>query len=190
MADESLATKGQENILVNVSEAEARSRGWLFDGTLSVGGNTAKATDWVTRYGEVTAGTPGTHKDYDLAVYSDDASFSPEGMILRPDPLPDGWKPDDALTDGTKFIGIRKGCGAIVKTRYADNSDNVLPNQLLSISTTAGRLAKVDVVPATTTMTNAEIIAAFKHLTSAVLLVTAVAEDVEGTDIIVTGQMI
>ena len=190
MADESYATKGQESILVNVSEAEARSRGWLFEGELSVGGNTAIAGDWVTRNGEVTAGTPGTHNDYDLAVSTDNANIVPDGMILRPNPLPDGWKPDDTLVDGTKFIGIRKGCGAVVRTKYADNSDNVLPGQLLSISATAGKLAKVALVPATTTMTNAEIIAAFRHLATACLRMTSVAEDVAGTNLIVTGVMI
>lgn len=190
MADESYATKGQESILVHISEAEAQARGYLFRGTLSVGGNTAIAGDWVTRVGEVTAGTPGTHYDYDLAVSTDSADFMPEGIILRPDPLPDGWKPDDTITDGLNFIGVRKGCNAVIRTKYLDNSDNVLPGQVLHISTTAGKLMKDTIIPATTTMTNAEITAAFKALYKAVLLVLAVAEDVAGTNLIVTGQMI
>lgn len=190
MADESYTTKAKESLLLNISMALAISMGWTFRGKLSVGGNTAIAGDWVTRQGEVTAGTPATHNDYDLAISTDAVNFRPAGIILEPDPLPDGWGPDDALVDGTWFIGLVAGCGALIRTKYADASDDVLPDQILVPSTTAGKLAKLSIIPATTTQTNAEIIAAFKALSRALLQVTSVAEDVGGTGLIVEGRMI
>lgn len=155
---------------------------------LSVGSNIAKVGHIMTYKGEVTAGTHTTHRDVTHAASGNAAgntAFKFAGVILSPEPIPsETYTIDDVLTDGT-FVKILKPTGgkAVLSMFYTDNSDDVLPGQMLSLDT-AGKLKKT-AFTFTATPTVTELETALSSYTELVGISASAVEDVGGSDIIV-----
>lgn len=178
-----METAGYLSIIANMQEDDLAE--FIEEYELNVGGDTAKAGFIVTQVGEVTAATPGTHNHITLAsAYNaaNNAAFGFTGIILRPKVRPENYDLDDTITDGTIVLVLKPTGGkAIVRAYYADNSDDVLPGQKLSLSATAGKLMKTTFT-FTATPTVGELEAALGALSEVVGQAAYVSEDVAGTD--------
>lgn len=161
---------------------------------LAVGSDTAVAGDFVTYKGKVTAATPGTHRDVTLAsavAFGSQTTADPNGwcgQILEPQIIPSESYVNGttALIDGTLVRILKRGAGNGVTTRaiYTDASDNVLPGNMLSLSSTGGELRKtVNAFTVPTVAENAN--AMLSHMLERIGYADAVAEDVAGSKIIV-----
>lgn len=185
MAIESMEGKNYRSIIANLNELDFSD--YIEEVELNVGGDTAQAGMIVTYVGEVTAATPGTHNHVTLAsAYNAVANlaFGFAGIILRPKVRPENYGLDDTITDGTIVLILRPTGGkAIVRTIYVDNSDDVLPGNMLSLSGTAGMVMKTNFI--LTTPNVAELEAALGALSEKVGVASAVAEDVANDDMIV-----
>ena len=186
MAIESMEGKNYRSIIANLNELDFAD--YIEEVELSVGGDTAQAGMVVTFLGEVTATTPGTHNHVTLATAANaagNAMFGFAGIILRPKVRPENYGLDDTIVDGTIVLIMRPTGGkAILRSLYADNSDDVLPGQGLSLSASAGLLAKT-VFTFTATPLVTELEAALGSLSELVGIAAAVSEDVAGDTMIV-----
>lgn len=153
---------------------------------LSAGNDNTVAGMVVTYEGEVTAGTPGTHnhvKPADKHNAENNEAMAIAGIILRPHPLPENYDINDTIDDGEKVLILKPTGGkAVVEAIYADASDDVLPGQMLSLSSTAGLLEKTTFTFSATPTVD-ELEDALGALSEKVGVADAVAEDVAGTDI-------
>jgi len=159
---------------------------------LSVGGNTARVGMVVTYTAQVTAGTPGTHRDVTTATAYSAANNSLRafaGIILEPVPIPldtdPDWNIDTLLVDGT-YVLILKPTGGRAKVSVfcADQSADLLPGMVVSLSATAGMVG-LSTFTFATTATAAQLEAALGALAEKVGVVADVEEDIAGEDVIV-----
>lgn len=153
---------------------------------LNAGNDNTVAGMIVTYTGEVTAGTPGTHNHVTPATAHNAANneaFGIAGIVLCPHPLPENYDINDTIDDGSKILIMKPTGGkAVVEAIYADGDDDVLPGQMLSLSSTAGLLEKTTFT-FSSTPTVQELEAALGALSEKVGIADAVAEDVAGTDL-------
>lgn len=158
---------------------------------LSVGGNTARCGMVVSYIGQVTAATPGTHRDVTTAVAGSAAGNEARtlaGIILYPSPLPldsdPTWDIDTLLIDGTYVVILKPTGGRAKVTGFVvDQSADMLPGMWLSLSATAGML-----MPTTFTFTGTptveELEAALGSFVERVGVVADVEEDIAGEDVL------
>jgi hypothetical protein len=163
---------------------------------LSIGTDTALVGDFVTYRGQITAGTPATHRDVNLAslvnadTQATNAPWGWCGQIIEPWPIPNPvsgvtWDPDTALIDGTFVKILKRGTKNVVtKCILTDQSLDVLTGYFICISGTAGEVAVATNTFTDTTPTTPELaVIALEMNHYLVGMADSVAEDVAGAQI-------
>ncbi|MCK5616032.1 hypothetical protein KAR91_79955 [Candidatus Pacearchaeota archaeon] len=159
---------------------------------LSVGGNTALVGDFVTTRGNITAATPATHQDVELAVYVNadtQATNVPQywyGQIIRPTRIPSpvadvDWNPDTALVDAQQVVILRRGAtGVVTACIMSDLSLDVLTGYLMCIGATAGELRIMTNTFTDTSPSTAELALVILEMLYLVGMAVSVSEDIGG----------
>lgn len=156
---------------------------------LAVGGDTAIIGDFVSYKGKVTAATPTTHRDVNLAaaVAADDqVTFEGVGWcgqiiepVLVPDPVSGtAWDPSVALLDGTLVKILKRGARAVTAAIAVDTaSHDHLPGEAMCTAT-SGAVKPVVNTYTDTTPTSPELaIILIQSTLEHVGRIDAVAED-------------
>lgn len=149
----------------------------------------------MTYIGQITAGTPATHRDVTLAVAisaDDQVATTPNGWcgqiiepVKKPDPVSGvEWSPTVALLDGTIVRMLKRGARCKTAMIMTDQSLDVLPGVSISVGTVAGEVKQSANTYTNTTPTGPENAAVnldmgLQHVGYA----DSVAEDVPGSDI-------
>jgi len=157
---------------------------------LAVGGNTAIVGDFVSYKGKVTAATPTTHRDVNLAaaVAADDQTANQGvgwcGQIMEPVLVPDpvsgvAWDPSVALIDGTLVKILKRGARAVTAAVAIDTAGHDhLPGEFMCTASAGAVKPMINTITDTTPTTPELAIMLIQLTMECIGRMDAVAEDI------------